>query len=179
MQPCCASAVDAARLGFSRFRKLSRLHGPKPWHWTQRPRSPTQAHVLFSSSTTQNTASGMHAHRPQPANANCPGASKPQTEFKCKTSKTFDSFFRDFSANSFAQFWTGVRPFTGSVRPPTKTATVRAVSTKDSIVAVRCAGVPIFAWPIFSSEDLQSGSVTGPWPLPAQVQPRTVTEGSS
>ena len=36
--------------------------------------------ALFGSSTTQNTSSVMHTE-PQTANAKCPGASKPQTEF--------------------------------------------------------------------------------------------------
>ena len=32
MQCRCACAVDAVRLGLSGFRKVARLHGPKPCH---------------------------------------------------------------------------------------------------------------------------------------------------
>ena len=67
MQCGCVCAVDAVRLGLSGFRKLARLHGPKPCHGSfdglhlfKIKYTPTKSHMRTTGA--RGSASGASAH---------------------------------------------------------------------------------------------------------------------
>ena len=69
LQSRCVCAVDAVRLGLSGFRKLARLHGPKPYHGSfdslhlfEITYTPTKSHVQ---TTGARGSAGQRTPQPQ------------------------------------------------------------------------------------------------------------------